>query len=110
MYWLGQDDLGTSSEEKFPFANSPSTEDDDLDGDKSKSDSNEDIGNDEPLVQSVIGLDGFKEFIMLLLWTINDFNSSIKEVTSTPLGRNTKYPSTFQCVFPLNEKNATTRV
>ena len=79
MYLLGQDDLGTSSKEKFPFANSPSTEDDDLDGDKPKSDSNEDIGNDEPLVQSVIGLDGFKEFIMLLLWTINDFNSSIKQ-------------------------------
>nr|POE95744.1 hypothetical protein CFP56_37664 [Quercus suber] len=79
VYLLGQNDLGTSSEERVPFANSPSMEDDDLDGDRSKSDSNKDIGNDEPPVQSVIGPDGIKEFIMLPLWTINDFNSSIKE-------------------------------
>jgi len=44
-----------------------------------ENDLNEEIGNDEPLVQSVIGPDGFREFIMLLLWMINDFNSSIKE-------------------------------
>nr|POE73711.1 hypothetical protein CFP56_66703 [Quercus suber] len=54
-------------------------EDDDLDGDRLENDSNEDIGNDEPPVQFVIGPDGIKEFIMLPLWTINDFNSSIKE-------------------------------
>ena len=47
-YPLGQDDPGTCSEEKVPSANSPSTKDDDLDGDGSESDSNEDIGNDEP--------------------------------------------------------------
>ena len=48
VYPLGQDDLDTSSEERVLFANSPSTEDDDLDGNESESDSNEDIGNDEP--------------------------------------------------------------
>ena len=41
--------------------------------------SEEDIGNAEPPIQSVIGPDGIREFIMLLLWTINDFNSSIKQ-------------------------------
>ena len=50
MYPLDQDNPGTSSEEKVLSANSPSTEDDDLDGDGSKSDSNKEIGNDEPLV------------------------------------------------------------
>ena len=79
VYLLGQDDSGTSSEEKVSSANSPSMEDDDLEGDRSKSDSNEDIGNDEPPVRSVIGSDGFREFIMLSLWMINDFNSSIKQ-------------------------------
>ena len=79
VYLLGQDDSGTSFEEKVSSANSPSMEDDDLEGDRSKSDSNEDIGNDEPPVRSVIGSDGFREFIMLSLWMINDFNSSIKQ-------------------------------
>ena len=78
MYQLGQDDLGTSSNERVPFANSPSKEDDDLEVDGLENDSNEDIGNAEPPIQSIIGPNGFREFIMLLLWTINDFNSSIK--------------------------------
>ena len=64
------------------FANSPFTEeDDDLDVDGSKSDSNEDedIGNDKPPIQSVIGPDGLRQFILFLLWTVNDFNSTIKK-------------------------------
>ena len=78
MYLLGQDDPDTSSDERVPSANSPSTEDDELDIDRLESDSNEGIGNDEPPIQSIISLDGFREFIMLSLWTINDFYSSIK--------------------------------
>ena len=62
VYLLGQDNPDTySSNERIPFANSPSMEDDDLDGDGSESDLNEEIGNDEPPVQSVIGLDGLKD-------------------------------------------------
>jgi len=50
VYPLGQHDLGTFSEERVLSANSPSTEDDDLNGDWLESDSNKDIGNDEPPV------------------------------------------------------------
>ena len=35
--------------------------------------------NAEPPIQSVIGLDGLREFIMLPLWTVSDFRSTIKE-------------------------------
>ena len=48
---VGQDNPNTSFNERVPSANSPFTEeDDDLDVDGSKSDSNEDedIGNDKP--------------------------------------------------------------
>nr|POF20865.1 hypothetical protein CFP56_42732 [Quercus suber] len=82
VYLLAQDDPDTSSDEQVPSANSPSTEeDDDLDVDRSESDSNEDedIGNDEPPIQSIIGLDGLRQFILLPLWTVNDFNSTIKK-------------------------------
>ena len=50
VYPLGQDDPSTSSDEKVSYANSPSMKDDDLDIDGLESDSNEDIGNDEPPV------------------------------------------------------------
>ena len=80
VFLSGQDDPNTSYDERDPSANSPSTEDEDLDVDRPKGDSNnDDIDIGEPPIQSIIGLDGFREFIMLSLWTINDFNSSIKQ-------------------------------
>ena len=104
VYPLGQNDPNTSSEERVPSANSPSTEDDDLDGNRSKSDSNEEIGNDKPPVQSVIGPDGFKEFIMLLLWTINDFNSSIKERRFNILREKYQIPVTIPMRLPFKRE------
>ena len=82
VYPSGQDDPDTSYDERIPFANSLSAEEDkDLDVDGSDGDLNdeEDIGSAEPPIQSVIGPNGFREFIMLPLWTLNDFNSSIKQ-------------------------------
>ena len=79
VFQSGQDDLGTFYDERVPFANSPSMEEDeDLDVDGLEGDSNDDYVDNEPLIQSILGPDGFREFIMLLLWTINDFNFSIK--------------------------------
>ena len=60
-------------------ATSPSTWDKDLDANKSVGDSSNDLIGVEPPVQSVIGLDGFREFIMFPIWTVNDFTSTIKE-------------------------------
>nr|POF21784.1 hypothetical protein CFP56_55865 [Quercus suber] len=71
VYPFGQDDLSTSYDERVSSANSPSAEeDDDLDVDGSEGDSNdeEDIGSAEPPIQSVIGPDGFRQFILLSLW------------------------------------------
>ena len=82
VYLLSQDDPDTySSDERIPSANSPSMEeDDDLDVDGLEIDSNEDegIGSDEPPIQSVISPDGLRQFILLSLWTVNDFNSTIQ--------------------------------
>ena len=38
----------------------------------------ENVESVEPLIQFVIGPDGLREFLIPLVWTINDFNSSIK--------------------------------
>ena len=80
VFSSGQDNPNTSYNERDLLANSPSTEDEDLDVDRPKGDSNDnDIDIGEPPIQSVIGLDGFRGFIMLPLWTINDFNSSTRQ-------------------------------
>ena len=47
---------------------------DGLEGDPS-----EGIDGVRPLIQSVIGPNGFREFIMLPIWMVNDFTSLIKE-------------------------------
>ena len=75
----GQNDPDTSSEERNPSATSPSTRDEDLDMDRSEGDSTDGLDGAEPPIQSVIGPDGFREFIMLPLWMVNDFISTIKE-------------------------------
>ena len=79
VFLSGQNDLGTSSEERNPSATSPSTRDEDLDMDRSEGDSIEGIVGAEPLIQSIIGPDRLREFIILHLWMVNDFISTIKQ-------------------------------
>ena len=79
VFLLGQNDPGTLSEERNPSATSPSTRDEDLDMDRSEGDSTNGLVGAEPPTQSIIGLDGLREFIILPLWTVNDFISTIKE-------------------------------
>ena len=50
-----------------------------MDADKSVGDSSDGLICANPPVQSIISLDGFREFIMFPIWTINDFTSTIKE-------------------------------
>ena len=96
VYLLGQDDLGTfSSNERVPSANSPSTrEDDDFDVDRSESDSNEDegIGSDKPPIQFVIGPNDLRQFILLSLWTKNNFNSTVQRKHFETLREKYKIP------------------
>ena len=81
VFLSSQDDPGTLSNERDPSATLPSTGDENLDMDGSKSDSNNGLAGAKSPIQSVIGpngFNGFREFIMLLLWTAIDFISSIK--------------------------------
>jgi len=79
VFLLGQNDPGTLSEERNPSAISPSTRDEDLDTDRSGGDSINDLVGAKLPTQSIIGLDGLREFIILPLWTVNNFLSTIKE-------------------------------
>ena len=79
VFPLSQDDLSTLSDERNPSATLPSSRDEDLDTDGLASDSNDGHVGAKPPTQSVIVLDGLREFIMLPLWMVNDFISSIKQ-------------------------------
>ena len=79
MFPSSQKDPDTSSEERNSSATSPSSRDEGWEMDRLEGDSSDGFDNAEPPIQSVIGPDGLREFIMLPLWTVNDFTSSIKE-------------------------------
>ena len=79
VFPLGQNDPGTSSEERNPSTTSPSTRDEDLDIDRLGGDSTYGLVGAEPPTQSIIGPDGLRVFIILPLWMVNDFISTIKE-------------------------------
>ena len=47
-----------------------------------KSDTNEDSDNEknvESPIRSIIGPDGLRKFVLPLIWTVNNFNSTIKK-------------------------------
>ena len=106
VYPSGQDDPSTSYDERVPSANSPFVEEDeDLDVDGSEGDSGgdsngEDVDNAEPPIQSIIGPNGLREFLLLPLWTVNDFNSSIKEKHFETLRERYKIPVVIPIRLP----------
>ena len=77
MYTSGHKDPDVSSEERSLSASF--LWDDDLEMEGSEGGSSDGLISDKPPIQSVIGLDGLREFILLPLWTVNDFISKIKE-------------------------------
>ena len=85
VYLSGQDDLGTFYDERVLSANSlfvEEDEDSDVDGPESGmsggSNREEYVENAKSPLRSIIGPDGLRKFLRPLVWTVNDFNSSIK--------------------------------
>ena len=115
VYPSGQNDLDTSYGERVPSANSPSMEEDEdsnVDGSESGSsrgsNREKNVENAEPLIQSVIGPDSFREFLLLLMWTVNDFNSTIKRPHFETLRKRYQIPIGIPSVCLSNSKSATT--
>ena len=96
----GQGNPGTSSDKRNPLASSPSTRDEGLDMDGSENGFNENLANVEPAVQSVIGPNGLREFIIILLWTVNDFKSTIKEKHFNTLREKYQIPHHIPILLP----------
>ena len=74
MYPSGYRDPDELSK-RSPSAASPSSKNEDTKLAETKEGSN----YGEQRIKSVVGTDGFREFVMLLEWTDNNFTSTIKE-------------------------------
>ena len=79
-------------------------EDEDLNVDGSESDSNDGFIGAKPPTQSVTGPNGFREFIMIPLWTINDFNSSIKQTHFNTLREKYQIPANMLICLPFKHE------
>ena len=100
MFPSGQNDPSTVSDERNPSAILPSTRDEDLDTDRSEDDSIDGLVGAKPPIQSIIGPNGLREFIMLPLWMVNDFTSSIKETHFNTLGEKYQIPAHIPIRLP----------
>ena len=105
VFPLGQKDPDTSSEERNLFATSPSSRDEGLEMDRPKDDSSDSLDDVEPPVQSITDPDGLREFIMLPIWTVNNFTSTIKESHFKTLREKYQIPINIPLRLPyLSEK------
>ena len=77
MYPSGHKDPDSPNEERSLSASSSRDEDSEMG--RSNCDSSDDLIGVKPPIQSIIGPNGLREFILLPLWTVNDFISKIKE-------------------------------
>ena len=89
VFLLGQKDLDNSGEERNLFATSPSSRDEGLEMDRPEGDSSDGLDDAEPPIQSVIGPDGLREFIMLCR-RLMILGPQSKNFTSKHLGLSTK--------------------
>ena len=100
VFLLGQKDPDNSGEERNLFATSPSSRDEGLEMDRLEGDSSDGLDDVEPPIQSVIGPDGLREFIMLPLSTVNDFRSTIKEFHFKTLRSKYQIPDNIPLCLP----------
>ena len=114
MYLLGQSDLGTLYPERDLSTNSPSEEEDEgSDEYGSESDIDQvsgDVESEESLLRTVVGPNGLKNFVLPLIWMVNDFNLTIQRKHFNTLGIGTKFPLMSSFVCHTNLKSATTIV
>ena len=85
MYPSGQDDPSASYPERVPSINSSFEEEEedsdvdvDLDGSKSSTNEDSDEENVKSPIRSVVGSDSLRKFVLPFMWTVNNFNSTIK--------------------------------
>ena len=101
VYPLGHKDQDSPNEERSLSASSPSSTNEDM-----KMVNPEEGSDDgkEQSIMSVVGANGLREFVMLLEWMVNDFNSTIKEKHFSTLRANYEIPDNIPIHLPYKSK------
>ena len=71
-----------------------------METERPEDDSSEGLDDAEPPIQFVVGPNGLREFIVLPIWTINDFNSLIKEPHFKTLRAKYQIPDNIPLCLP----------
>ena len=100
MYQLGHKDPDSQSEERSMSASSPSSSNKGLEMKRPADDPSKGLDDAKPPIQFVVGPNGLKEFIMLPVWIINDFNSLIKEPHFKTLRAKYQIPDNIPLCLP----------
>ena len=97
VYPSGHRDQESPGEERSPCASSSSSTNEDM-----EMADQEEVSDDgeEQTLKSVVGADGFREFIMLPEWTMNNFVSTIKENHFKTLTDNFQIPDKIPICLP----------
>ena len=98
VFPLGHKDPDSPSEERSPSASS--SMDKDSGTEKLNGDSSDGLMDVDPPIQSIIGPDGLREFILIPLWTVNDFISKIKETHFKTLRDKYQIPDNIPMCLP----------
>ena len=69
-----------------------------------------DVESEESLLRTVVGPNGLKNFVLPLIWMVNDFSLTIQRKHFNTLGIGTKFPLMSSFVCHTNLKSATTIV
>ena len=101
VYPLGHKDHDSPSERSLSASSSM---DEDSEMEKSNGDSSDGLMDVDPPIESVIRLDGLREFILLPLWTVNDFISKIKETHFKTLRDKYQIPDNIPMRLPYKSK------
>ena len=97
VYPFGHVDQESPSEERSPSSSSSSSTNEDME----MVDPEEVFDDgDEQILRSVVGVNGFREFIMLPEWAVNNFVSTIKENHFKTLRENFQIPDNIPIRLP----------
>ena len=97
MYPSGYREPDDLSEERRPSASSPSSKNEDMEVAEPEEGSDD---GEEQRIKSVIGTDGFREFVMLPEWTVKAFTSMIKKAHFKTLRANYQIPDYIPIRLP----------
>ena len=104
VYPSGHKDHDSPSEERSMLASSPSLRDEGLERGGPEDDFLQDLDDNEPLIQFVVGPNRLRKFIMLPIWTVNDFISTIKEPYFKTLRGKYQIPDNIPLRLPYKSK------